>query len=253
MGDPSSLSNLKGMEELDLSHNNFSGKIPDYLEGFIFLRTLNLSFNDFEGLVPERGIFSNATAVSVKGNNKLCGGKPELKLQSCISKELRKKGFTQTMKIIFSICFGSLGLLLLLCFLYLHCIRKKTKVPSFEHLRNPFVQLSYQSLLKATNGFSPANLIGEGSFGSVYKGTLDRGGKSIAVKVLNLQFHGASKSFIAECKALKNIKHRNLLKVPIACSSVDYNGNDFKALVYKFVANGSLEEWLHPNERPKGA
>ncbi|VVA38008.1 Hypothetical predicted protein [Prunus dulcis] len=58
--------------------------------------------------------------------------------------------------------------------------------------------------------------------------------------------HGASKSFIAECEALRNIKHRNLVKIMTACSSVDFHGNDFKALVYEFMDNGSLDEWLHP-------
>ncbi|KAI3442580.1 uncharacterized protein J3R85_000791 [Psidium guajava] len=59
--------------------------------------------------------------------------------------------------------------------------------------------------------------------------------------------HGALKSFKAECEALKRIKHRNLLKVLTACSSIDYKGDEFKALVYEFMVNGSLEEWLHPN------
>ncbi|XP_061999189.1 probable LRR receptor-like serine/threonine-protein kinase At3g47570, partial [Rosa rugosa] len=83
------------------------------------------------------------------------------------------------------------------------------------------------------------------------------GETTIAVKVLNLVHRGASKSFAAECEALKNIRHRNLLKVLSGCSGFDYQGDDFKALVYEFMANGSLEEWLHPlqrigvtNERP---
>ncbi|KAL7173215.1 hypothetical protein ACSBR2_032647 [Camellia fascicularis] len=70
----------------------------------------------------------------------------------------------------------------------------------------------------------------------------------VAVKVLNLQQRGASKSFIAECQALKNIRHRNLVKIVTACSSIDFEGNDFKALVYEYMLNGSLEKWLHSEE-----
>jgi serine/threonine protein kinase len=113
-------------------------------------------------------------------------------------------------------------------------------------------------LLKATDGFSSAYLIGAGGFGSVYKGVLDEGQTTIAVKVLNLVHRGASKSFIAECEALRNIRHRNLLKVLSACSGFNYQGDDFKAIVYEFMVNGSLEEWLHPtwtisetDERPR--
>ncbi|KAI8540156.1 hypothetical protein RHMOL_Rhmol09G0240300 [Rhododendron molle] len=245
---PSTLATLRGMEVLDLSRNNFSGKIPDYLIAFPFLQKLNLSFNDFEGVVPEGGLFNNATAISVKGNNKLCGGIPELQLPNCNSKGSRRKPFSRTMIIVIPISFGLVGLVMVFCFLYL-CRFRKTREPTLsKFLGIPLLQLSYQSLLKATDGFSPANLIGVGSFGSVYKGILDEGRKFVAVKVLNLQFHGASKSFISECKALKSIKHRNLLKVVTACSSVDYQGNDFKALVYEFMVNGSLEKWLHPTE-----
>uniref|UniRef100_A0A2N9HYB4 Protein kinase domain-containing protein n=1 Tax=Fagus sylvatica TaxID=28930 RepID=A0A2N9HYB4_FAGSY len=46
---------------------------------------------------------------------------------------------------------------------------------------------------------------GQVSYGSVFKGILDGDGKEVAVKVLNLQNQGASKSFMAECKALRNI------------------------------------------------
>jgi len=66
------------------------------------------------------------------------------------------------------------------------------------------------------------------------------------VKVFNLLQKGASKSFVAECVALINIRHRNLVKILTACCSIDIQGNDFKALVYEFMINGSLEEWLHP-------
>lgn len=69
------------------------------------------------------------------------------------------------------------------------------------------------------------------------KGFLIRKRRLVAIKVLNLQQNGASKSFMAECNAL--------VKILTCCSSVDYNGNEFKALVFEYMSNGSLEEWLH--------
>ncbi|CAN0861374.1 Putative receptor-like protein kinase At3g47110 [Linum grandiflorum] len=45
---------------------------------------------------------------------------------------------------------------------------------------------------------------------------------------------------MAECEALKNIRHKNLVKIVTVCSSIDHEGNDFKALIYDFLANGSL-------------
>lgn len=75
----------------------------------------------------------------------------------------------------------------------------------------------------------------------------------MAVKVLNLQRRGASNSFISECQALRTIRHRNLLKLLSVCSSIDFEGNDFKALIYEFMVNGNLDKWLHAhNAREDG-
>ena len=105
--------------------------------------------------------------------------------------------------------------------------------------------VSCKELYLATSGFSLCNLIGSGSFGSVYKGLIHLEERSIAIKVLNLQQKGASKSFMVECNVLRNIRHRNLVKILTCCSSMDYNGNQFKALVFEFMKNGSLDFWLH--------
>ena len=58
--------------------------------------------------------------------------------------------------------------------------------------------------------------------------------------------HEASKSFIAEYEALRNIKHQNLVKDISAC----FLDDDFKALVYELMHQRSLEEWLHDLHPP---
>ncbi|XP_048440124.1 probable LRR receptor-like serine/threonine-protein kinase At3g47570 [Pyrus x bretschneideri] len=208
-------------------------------------------------MLPIKGVFKNATATSVEGNSKLCGGIPEFHLPKCKLQHAKKKGLSLTMKLVLSLVCGILGVIFALTFLYLYCSRRDKKGQAASD-SDKFPQVSYQSLLKATNGFSSTNLVGMGSFGSVYKGILEQGETTVAIKVLNLVRRGAYKSFIAECEAFKNIRHRNLVKVLSACSGFDYCGHDFKAVIYEFMVNGSLEEWLYPihtigetNERPR--
>nr|XP_020189701.1 probable LRR receptor-like serine/threonine-protein kinase At3g47570 [Aegilops tauschii subsp. strangulata] len=109
---------------------------------------------------------------------------------------------------------------------------------------------SYADLAKATNGFSPDNLVGSGAYGSVYKGVLEcETNGMIAVKVFNLDQLGAPKSFVAECEAFRNTRHHNLVRVISACSTWDNKGNDFKALIIEYMANGTLESWIYSETR----
>ncbi|XVF83972.1 hypothetical protein PTKIN_Ptkin16aG0537300 [Pterospermum kingtungense] len=239
---PSSLSSLRGLTNLDISRNNLTGKIPDFLVTFGSLRYLNLSYNNFEGLVPTGGVFKNASAVFLEENSKLCGGTTEFHLPTCDN--LKQHRGRSTLKLIIALVSVLSGAILIFSLILLFWFGKKTKHPASANEENP-LRLSYQSILKATNGFSSKTLVGKGSFGFVYKGVLEDG-KTIAIKVLKLLSHEASRSFLAECEAWRNVRHRNLVKVLTTCSGVDYNGNDFKALIYEFMANGSLEDWLHP-------
>ncbi|KAK1425237.1 hypothetical protein QVD17_20585 [Tagetes erecta] len=135
------------------------------------------------------------------------------------------------------------------CLAYSWCKKKRKIQLSQLSTSKQFINVSYSQLLRATNGFSKDNLIGKGGFSSVYKGILDEyEDRFMAVKVLNLQNKGAQRSFERECEAWRNIRHRNLLKIITTCSSVDFQGNDFKALVYEFMPNGSLHNWLHSSE-----
>ncbi|GAV71611.1 Pkinase domain-containing protein/LRR_1 domain-containing protein/LRRNT_2 domain-containing protein/LRR_4 domain-containing protein/LRR_6 domain-containing protein/LRR_8 domain-containing protein [Cephalotus follicularis] len=242
---PLSLSSLRGLQKLDLSRNNLSGKIPEFLGGFA-LYYLNLSFNDFDGEVPKKGVFKNASATTVFGNNKLCGGILEFHLPACNLENSNKRRLKNRLKTIVAIFSVLSGVTLVLSFIYLLWFGKRRKRHASGTYGPLLWRVSYQSLLNATGGFSSSNLIGVGSYGTVYKGILDEGGTITAIKVLNLLHRGASQSFMAECEALKTLRHRNLVKVLTACSSVDYHNNDFKALVYEYMVNGSLEDWLHP-------
>ncbi|XP_077231248.1 uncharacterized protein LOC143864233 [Tasmannia lanceolata] len=244
---PLSLINLKGIQQLHLSHNNLSGKIPESMENFLFLEYLNLSFNDLVGEVPKEGIFRNTSGISVQGNNKLCGGILELQLPACPAQVYQKRGISHSLKVIISIVGLVLFFTISSCFFAtFYRIRHSRKNPSVtSSLDDRCLKLSYAELLRATNGFSLENLVGAGSYGAVYKGFVDHNEMVVAVKVLHLQQHGATKSFNAECEALRNIRHRNIIKILTSCSSIDYQGNDFKALVFEYMPNGSLEKWLH--------
>ncbi|KAK3419715.1 hypothetical protein EUGRSUZ_G00395 [Eucalyptus grandis] len=247
---PSSMSMLRNLNEIDLSHNNLSGRIPEFFEAFHFLENLNLSYNNFEGTLPTKGIFNNVSATFVIGNDKLCARLPEFRLSKCNSRNSGRKLLLKW-KLTILIFFVILGIALVLALMYFGWLKKKKRTePASNSKDDSSLSLSYRTLIKATDRFSSSNLIGVGGFGSVYKGVLDENGIIIAVKVLNLMLHGAAKGFITECEALRNIRHRNLLKVLTVCSGTDNSGNEFKALVYEFMVNGSLKDWLHPSPSP---
>ncbi|XP_058198866.1 putative receptor-like protein kinase At3g47110 isoform X2 [Rhododendron vialii] len=254
---PLALSTLKSLNFLDLSRNNLSGQIPAYLQNFTLLQSLNLSYNNLDGEVPQEGVFRNISVFSIVGNSNLCGGIKSLGLPSCQIPVTKKRGKTLAIKIAISV---AISCSVLLAFL-LGCLCRKKRPESSPSIMLPtdeqFRQVSYSELVQATNQFSSANLIGEGHFGFVYKGVLGSEAMDVAVKVLKLEEKGASKSFMAECTALRNIRHRNLVKIITTCSSIDSKGEDFKALIFEFMPNGSLEEWLHQsegdqNEHPRG-
>ncbi|KAL5703679.1 hypothetical protein ACHQM5_022204 [Ranunculus cassubicifolius] len=251
---PHSIQSLRGIKQIDFSHNNLSGKIPEFLMNVSLLEYLDLSHNDFDGKIPEEGIFKNASAIFVRGNKKLCGGIKELHLRVCNEDKVERSGQSHSRRIIIIIGFGVLSFIVAAICCSAYCLRKFRKpnaagdaTVNSSALDQWRLGASYLEIFNSTNGFSSECLIGSGSFGSVYKGVLSDQETFVAIKVLNLQQKGAANSFLAECEALKNIRHRNLIKVVTVCSSIDFEGNDFKALVFEFMPNHSLERWLHPN------
>lgn len=244
---PSSFENLKNLKMLNLSHNNLSGIVPVTLCDIPFLTQLDISYNYFQGEVPTNGVCSNATVISLAGNRGLCGG---VMLPSCSAVSQRTKRAYYLIKILIPI-FGFMSIVLLVYFLLLEKNTTPDRYLPVTSLGENFPKISYKDLAQATNDFSESNLIGKGSCGTVYRGKLKESKIEIAVKVFNLEMHGAERSFMSECEALRSIQHRNLLPIITACSTVESQGNVFKALIYEFMPNGNLDAWIHPREDGK--
>ncbi|KAJ1425371.1 Serine/threonine-protein kinase, active site [Sesbania bispinosa] len=241
---PDSVGNMLSLEFLDLSHNLLSGIIPKSIEKLFYLKFINLSYNKLQGEIPSGGNFANFTAQSFMMNDALCG-RPELGVQPCPinGTKQRKTGKKLLLKLIIPLIIVSC--IFVGCAILLIYKRKYNKASSIDDINLPTLQfpsrISYHELVEATKNFDEHNLLGKGSFGSVYKGELSSNAMVIAVKVFNLEVQEGSRSFDMECEAMRNLRHRNLVKVITSCSNVV----DFKAIVMEFVPNGSLEKWLY--------
>ncbi|PSS19433.1 Receptor kinase-like protein Xa21, processed [Actinidia chinensis var. chinensis] len=233
---PQLLGDLINLEFLDLSNNNLSGGIPKSLEALRYLQYLNLSFNRLQGEIPTGGHFANFTAQSFMQNEGLCGA-PRFQVPLC---RTSRTTYLDFLKYILPSIAAAI-LVAVLIFVLIRFRKQKKQLPpsQVDPSTRGWKVVAYQELGRATDAFNESNLLGSGSFGSVYKGTLSDG-MTVAIKVFNLQAEGAFKSFNAECEVMCNVRHRNLLQVISSCSNVD-----FKALVLEYMPNGSLEQWLY--------
>ncbi|THG15325.1 probable serine/threonine-protein kinase PBL19 [Camellia sinensis] len=108
---------------------------------------------------------------------------------------------------------------------------------------------SFSELRQATNGFNRMLKIGEGGFGSVFKGTIkpaDGNGDSpivVAIKMLNRDGFQGHKQWVAEVQFLGIVEHPNLVKL-IGYCAVDGERGIQRLLVYEFMPNKSLEDHL---------
>ncbi|KAK4430153.1 Proline-rich receptor-like protein kinase PERK9 [Sesamum alatum] len=102
----------------------------------------------------------------------------------------------------------------------------------------------YEELVDATNGFSAQNLLGEGGFGSVYKGRL-ADGREVAVKQLKIGGGQGDREFRSEVEIISRVHHRHLVSLVGYCIS-----EDRRLLVYDYLPNNTLYFHLHGDGRP---
>lgn len=120
-----------------------------------------------------------------------------------------------------------------------------TGLPEFSHLGWGH-WFTLRDLEQATNRFSKENVIGEGGYGIVYQGHLVNR-SPVAVKKLLNNLGQAEKEFRVEVEAIGHVRHKNLVRLLGYC----IEGTQ-RLLVYEYVNNGNLEQWLHGAMRQHG-
>ncbi|KAG2308589.1 hypothetical protein Bca52824_028337 [Brassica carinata] len=223
-----SIQNLTQLEKLDLSNNNLTGELPDFLSNISFI---NLSENDLNGTVPQT---LQRKGVLLHGNARLYHPGSFSKLPS--------------KKIIAAIVASAAFVVILVTALVLFLAhrRKKPAVVEGPQLTRPKElvenkkkrkRFTYIEVLRMTNNFQ--SVLGKGGFGEVYLGTL-YDSEQVAVKV-----HSGSstdqgfKQFKAEVDLLLRVHHTNLVNLVGYCDEEDH-----LALIYEFLPNGDLKEHL---------
>lgn len=101
-----------------------------------------------------------------------------------------------------------------------------------------------KELKQATNNFSSKNKLGEGGFGTVYKGTLHD--KEVAVKRISKDSRQGKQEFLSEITIIGNLHHKNLVKLVGWC----YENNEL-ILVYEFMPNGSLDKLIFDQDETR--
>ncbi|MCD7470283.1 hypothetical protein HAX54_010012 [Datura stramonium] len=96
----------------------------------------------------------------------------------------------------------------------------------------------------STNYFADENVIGEGGYGIVYRGVMEDNSR-VAIKNLLNNRGQAEREFKVEVEAIGRVRHKNLVRLLGYCAEGAH-----RMLVYEYLDNGNLEQWLHGDVGP---
>ncbi|KAF3457329.1 hypothetical protein FNV43_RR01986 [Rhamnella rubrinervis] len=114
--------------------------------------------------------------------------------------------------------------------------REEKLEESRTHPDLPFFDI--RTLITATDDFSAKNMLGQGGFGSVYKGQLVNG-QEIAVKRLSKHSGQGMHEFMNEVTVIAKLQHRNLVRLLGCCIH-----EEEKMLIYEYLPNKSLDYFI---------
>ncbi|KAI5003276.1 hypothetical protein ZWY2020_030436 [Hordeum vulgare] len=236
-----SFMNMASLENLDLSHNNLTGPIPDYQ--IKSLKVLDLSYNQLDGPIPN-SILQRSQAglldLRLEGNP-VCS---KVKDTYCSNK---KKKTTSTVVIAVIVPVVLVSLLVVMCILWKLCWKGKSgdneNYAMYEEetpLHIDIRRFTYADLKHITNDFN--SIVGKGGFGTVYHGTMENGDE-VAVKVLMETSIAESTDFLPEVQTLSKVHHKNLVTLQGYCQN-----KKCLALVYDFMPRGNLQQLLREGD-----
>ncbi|KAJ7953483.1 Receptor kinase [Quillaja saponaria] len=260
---PSNITELTNLKILNLSHNSFNGNISSFPPSSK-LMSVDLSYNNFTGLLPDSlTSLPNLTSLYFRCNNQMSKELPsnfnrplDTDYGKCISKGSSR---VQQQIVIGTVACGSLLLTLAVGTIFVCRYREKLmpwgrfggkkhsvagnlvfSLPSKDDffIKSVSIQaFTLEYIEAATQKYK--TLIGEGGFGSVYRGTLTDGDE-VAVKVRSATSSQGTREFDNELNLLSAIRHENLVPLLGYCCE-----NDQQILVYPFMSNGSLQDRLY--------
>ncbi|CAL9059871.1 receptor-like protein kinase HSL1 [Musa acuminata AAA Group] len=245
-GIPAAMGSLEVLTMLDLSHNRLSGSIPPEI-GNLKLNLLNLSYNQLSGEIPLQ-LQNQAYEQSFLSNAGLCTSKAIVNLNICAHRSSGADKFSERLIIMFLVL-GGVTFLMIVVVGTLMCRRRPDSGDLPPYKLTSFHQLDFTER-NIIRGLTEGNLIGSGGSGQVFRINLGlRTGEAVAVKKIwnNRKLDWKmEKAFEAEVKILSSIRHANIVKLLCCISNAES-----KLLVYEYMENGSLDQWLHGERRTR--